>query len=108
MNRRPLPNRRPTETINVTWDAHDFAVTVGYDDEGRASEVFANHAKGAMAHVLSDACVLISIALQYGVQPEALAKSLGRVPGFTNGAEVDGHASPIGAIIACIIGGEHV
>lgn len=98
--RLPLPNRRPSITAETTWtaqdgSAHPFTVTIGLDLEGRPREVFANHAKGAMAATLADACVLISIALQHGITPQALGKSLGRVPLW----EADAPASPLGTII---------
>jgi hypothetical protein len=106
MSRQPLPNRRENETISATWTApdgssHDFAVCVGFDMQGAVREVFVNHAKGAMAATLADACVLISIALQCGISREALGKSLGKVPSWPgNGATSP--ASPIGTIIAAI------
>lgn len=103
MTRRPLPARRRNETVNVEWAApdgssHDFAVTIGYDGNGAAKEVFCNHAKGAMAATLADACVLVSIALQHGIPLDALAKSQGRAPSWQG----DTPASPIGTIIEAI------
>ena len=100
MSRRALPNRRPNAIHDATWSGHAFTVCVGFDDCGKAKEVFADHAKGDMAATLADACIVISIALQHGLTPEALGKSLGSVPIWVNGEHVDAPASPIGTIIA--------
>jgi len=100
MTRSALPQRRPNFTAEADWQGHTFTVTVGLDHQGTPREVFANHAKGDMAATLADACVVISIALQHGVTPDALAKSLGSVPAWINGAEAQAPASPIGTIIA--------
>ena len=107
MMRATLPNRRPSETIAADWQGHPFTVTVCYEpSSGLAREVFADSQKGGqMQATIADACVLISIALQHGIPPDALAKSLSRVPDLVNGAGADLPGSPIGAIIA-IIGGE--
>ena len=107
MNRTALPARRRNITADAIWtapdqSAHAFAVCVGCDAQGKPMEVFANHAKGAMAATLADACVLISIALQHGIPPEALAKSLGQVPSWPGSATVP--ASPIGTIMQAIAG----
>lgn len=98
MTRTPLPNRRPNQTIATAWQNHHLTITIGYDLNAAPREVFADTAKGGqMADTLDDACVLISIALQHGVTPAALAKSLGRTPNLQ--AEGDGPASAIGAIL---------
>ena len=107
MTRQALPNRRENETISATWTApdgstHAFAVCVGLDDAGAVREVFVNHAKGAMAATLADACVLISIALQHGISPADLGKSLGQVPAW--GEDATAPASPIGTIMQAIAG----
>ena len=106
MTRAALPTRRRNATADAIWtapdgSAHAFAVCAGFDDHGRPREVFANHAKGAMAATLADACVLISIALQHGIPPDALAKSLGQVPSWP-GNDATSPASPIGTILAAI------
>ena len=101
MNRAPLPTRRPNATITTQWHNHALTVTVGYDPAtGAPAEVFANTERGGdMQHAVADACVLISIALQYGVTLAALGKSLGREPDFLRGETATNPASPIGAII---------
>lgn len=105
MTRAALPYRRPNATIAAEWQGHAITVTVGYDPQtGEPMEVFCDTAKGGdMAATLSDACVIISLALQHGVTPNALAKSLGRVPVW--GSTDDAPASPIGVIVAAC-GGE--
>lgn len=103
MTRATLPNRRPNETIATDWDGHAITVTVGFDPAtGDPVEVFADVLKGGqMQAVLSDTCVLASIALQHGVPVEALGKSLARVPDM-RGGEVP--ASPVGAVVAVLMG----
>ena len=108
--RIPPPERRPSQTLQTEWQGHAITVTVGlYPDTGKPCEVFADAVRGGqMQAAMSDACVLISIALQHGISPEALAKSLGKVPGMVlrDGAmvEVEGPASVVGAILA-VVGG---
>ena len=106
--RQRLPNRRPSITLPVAWSTGrgvlHFTLTAGFDPEtGTVAEVF--YADGqregsAMQHTVQDACVVISLALQHGVQPTDLAHSLGRLP--LPGGE--GPASPIGAIVDALEG----
>ena len=104
MKRSILPARRPSETFATEWQGHPFTVTAGYDPRtGTVSEVFADTAKGGqMQATMADACVMVSIALQSGITPAELAKSMARVPDLMagNGAELP--ASPIGAILDLI------
>jgi hypothetical protein len=103
MSRTPLPNRRPNLTVTTDWNGHPLSVTVGFRPDGTVGEVFADTAKGGqMGHTLADACCIISIALQHGIPPAALSKSLGVIPTRTDGFEEDRPASPIGAILAII------
>lgn len=99
--RTPLPNVRPNVTTDVHWNGQTFPVSIGlHPDTWQPAEVFADVAKGGdIQWVISDACVLISIALQHGIAPADLAKSLGRVPSWQG--EVP--ASPIGAIVEAIM-----
>ncbi len=85
--RERLPDRRPNQTRELTWAGSDdqpteFSVTVGFYMDGRPAEVFCNGAKvgSTMQALLQDACVVMSIALQYGVVPAELAHSMGRTP----------------------------
>lgn len=104
MGRERLPNRRQNETVYLRHNGHEFTVTIGYDDEGEPKEVFANAAKSGteMSHILADACVIISLALQYGTTPDDLAKSLGRVPDLDRGKGADKPASVLGEIMAIV------
>lgn len=105
MTRKPLPHRRPCITRLVRWDGHEFSVSIGYNPKsGKPAEVFADTSKGGqMQLAIADACVLVSVALQHGIGPEDLAKSLGRVPVFTGEEGATGPASPIGAVVEAIV-----
>ncbi len=102
--RRALPDRRPSLTTVVHWNGHSVAVTVGLHPEtGTPLEVFADTAPGGqMQWVIADACVIISLALQFGATPAELAKSLGRVPVLWAEGETQ-PASPLGAIVEAIM-----
>ena len=80
MTRICLPNRRPNETTNLTFGGLRFAVTIGFFPDGRPGEVFASGAKSGcdLDYLLDDACVALSLLLQYGVEPSAFAHSMGR------------------------------
>lgn len=102
--RTQLPARRPSQTIATEWQGHPFSVTVGFDPATcQPREVFADTAKGGqMQATIADACVLVSIALQHGVTPAALAKSLSRVPDLIAGGDADLPGSPIGVIVGVL------
>lgn len=104
MGRERLPNRRQNETVCLRHGGQEFAVTIGYDGGGKPKEVFAGAAKSgtAMSHILADACVIISLALQYGAEPEDITKSLGRVPDLDRGKRADKPASVLGEILAIV------
>jgi hypothetical protein len=104
MTRQPLPNARPNVTVDVHWNGHVFPVTIGFTwPDMRPAECFADVAKGGqMQWIVADACVLISIALQHGIDPTELAKSLGRVPVLWAEGETQ-PASPLGAIVEAIM-----
>ncbi len=106
--RAPLPSRRPNHTETLTVGGQTFEACIGFDHEGRPRELFLNGTKEGshFAAMLADAATSISIALQYGVPPAALAKSVGRAPNLTTapgslaqlGASSE-PASPIGAAL---------
>lgn len=110
MTRQPLPNARPSVTVTVHWNGHAFPVTIGFTwPDMRPAEVFADVAKGGdLQWSTADACVLISVALQHGIAPADLAKSLGRVPVWEWDEEAEAMvevlrpASPLGAILEAI------
>jgi hypothetical protein len=80
--RRRLPNRRASETFNFESQGLRFTATISRFDDGRLGEVFiTNHKAGSMAGInASDAAVVCSIALQYGVPLDVIRKALMRDP----------------------------
>lgn len=102
--REILPTRRPNATREVEHAGFRFTVTVGFDLSGRPLEVFADGVKIGtdIGHIIADACVVISLALQHGCPAELLPKSMGRVPLPAMGEDVCGPASPLGAIAAVV------
>ena len=81
--RRRLPNRRPAITETLEVEGQRVEVTIGFAPETSAvSEMFlaAGKTGSTLDGLLSDAAVVISIGLQHGVTPAALAKSIGRLP----------------------------
>ncbi len=81
MPRHRLPNRRLNETVRLTFDNASYAVTIGfYPETGLVGELFTHGAKvgSAMDAILDDACVMMSLLLQFGAEPAALAASMGR------------------------------
>ena len=101
MTRERLPNRRPNETTTLVFGGMSFAVTIGIFPNDRPGEVFASGAKSGcdLDYLLDDACVALSLLLQHGVAPAALAKSMGRAgdgatPASIIGALADRLAEP--------------
>ncbi len=81
--RQRLPNRRPSVTETVEVEGQRVEVTIGFAPEtGAVREMFlaAGKSGSTLAGLLSDAAVAISVGLQHGVTPAALAKSIGRLP----------------------------
>ncbi len=81
--RARLPNRRPSHLETLEVDGQVITACVGFDpvtDQPR--EVFLNGGKegSQVDAMLADAATIISVALQYGVPLDALAKSVGRIP----------------------------
>lgn len=103
MSRERLPDRRPSATIGLSWHGHAFAVSVGYAEDGRVREVFASGTRTGsdMQRMIDDACVVISIALQFGAVPVDLRRSLGTVPDPAAGM-AETPASVIGAILGAV------
>lgn len=100
MLREPLPARRLSQTRTIFWQNHLITITAGYYDDGRVGECFADVERGGhMQATLSDACVLISIALQHGLTLPTLSKSLAFVADYSG---TDQPASPIGAILTAM------
>jgi hypothetical protein len=92
--RERLPNRREATTFDVEALRLHFRATVGKYPDGRIGELFiSNHRVNSMAGIMaSDAAVVASIALQYGVLLDVIRHALMR--------DVRGRASgPLGAVL---------
>ena len=82
MTRQRLPDRRPSFTTQLTYEANVYSVTLGFDVvKDRIGEVFTHGAKvgSGMDRLLDDACVALSLLLQHGVEPSSLSASMGRL-----------------------------
>jgi hypothetical protein len=68
----------------------------------RPAEIFLSSAKdgSGMASILDDASVIISIALQHGIEARALAKSIARAPDYAGNVSA---ASMIGAALDLLV-----
>jgi hypothetical protein len=101
--RERLPDRRPSVTVSLDWSGHVFAITAGHAADGRVREVFASGLRGGsdMQRLVDDACVVISVALQFGARPGDLRRSLGSVPDPAD-ETVSRPASVLGVILAAI------
>jgi hypothetical protein len=90
---RPL-DRRSAETQTFEHLGAYFTMTEGRYDDGRLCELFINaaHANSALDALASDAAIILSIALQFGADPETIKRALKR---NTRGEP----QSPIGAAL---------
>ncbi len=73
-------NRRPGCTYKLTVDGVTAHATINFYGDGRPSELFLAGPKpgSPLASTLEDVAVIVSIALQHGIPPAALAKSIAR------------------------------
>jgi hypothetical protein len=80
LTRQRLPNRRGSLTFAVEVNGLRFTATASRYADGAVGEVFiTNHKAGSAAGIMaSDAAVVCSIALQYGVPLEVIRKALMR------------------------------
>jgi hypothetical protein len=78
--RQRLRNRRASETFDFESQGLVFTATFSRFDDGRLGEIFiTNHKAGSMAGInASDAAVVCSIALQFGVPLETIRRALMR------------------------------
>ena len=79
--------------MQFVYEASNYSVTLGFDViNDRIGEVFTHGAKigSAMDRILDDACVALSLLLQHGVAPDALAASMGRLGDGKSPASVIG------------------
>jgi hypothetical protein len=108
--RFPLPDRRfsYTKRAQLGNDDRAFFITIGFYDDGRPGDVFADGwREGAqLGFIIKDACTAISIALQHGIPAATLAKSLSRQPVWTPEGMDEGWGSQIGVIVAEIMAAE--
>ena len=83
MTRKRPRNRRRVETSRLFFMNSEFTVSIGYHDNGQIAEVWCDppaHMTGNAADFLArDAATVISVAIQWGVPIEELAKSIARV-----------------------------
>jgi hypothetical protein len=94
MTRELLPNRREHESFEIGFRGQVFFVGLGRFADGRLAEVFMQNEKiqNDLAHDNRDAFVVLSIALQHGVNPEELRLALSR----------DESGAPTG-IVGCLL-----
>jgi len=81
--RTRLPDCRWAQLHNLMIHDQVITVGIGFDrPNGCPLEVFLTGVKHGqdLALILDDLAVVISLALQYGIPPAALAKSMGRLP----------------------------
>lgn len=104
MTRNTLPNRRHCVTASTVWQGHPIEVSVGFDPAtGDVVEAFADIAKGGqMQHTLSDACIIASIAMQYGASLDEMQKTLGSEKLSVDGRAFVEPTSPIGAALQAV------
>jgi hypothetical protein len=95
MTRERLPNRRAAETVQIEHGGQRFTVTVGFYPDGRPGEVFTHGIRtgSSLDALLADACVLLSVLMQHGIETRELASSMGRLgssePASIIGAVID-------------------
>lgn len=104
MTRQALPTRRHTVTASTVWQGHPIEVSVGFDPAtGEVVEAFADIAKGGqMQHILSDSCVLASIAMQHGASLNELRKTMGSEKLSVDGRAFVEPTSPVGAALEAV------
>lgn len=78
--RARLPNRRQARTTTLSFVGQQFGIGIGFYPDGNPGEVFARSTKpgSQLDCLLDDVGTVVSIALQCGISPLQLGKSLGR------------------------------
>jgi hypothetical protein len=78
--RQRLANRRAAESFSFELNGLRFTATVSRFDDGRLAEVFlSNHKNGNQLDTfVRDAAIILSFALQYGADADAIRRALGR------------------------------
>src|SRR6185369_7620418 len=80
MTRHRLLNRRMAETFTFSVDGLNFTATIGRFEDGGIGELFLNnHKAGNQSDTNArDAAIILSFALQYGVDLDEIRKALCR------------------------------
>lgn len=80
LDRERLPDRRPALNYTFVHANTPYEVTIGFYPDGRPGEVFVSGYKvgAALQHMLVDAGIFISFALQRGATLEELRHSVAR------------------------------
>jgi hypothetical protein len=88
--RQRLPDRRASETFEITAAGMKYRATASRFADGRVAEIFlSNHKVGSHADTAArDSAVVCSIALQFGVPLEIIRRALMR----------DSHGRPNGPL----------
>jgi hypothetical protein len=78
--RSRLPSRRRSETFTLQSGGLPYTATASWFPDGRLAELFLNNHKSNSAADVNarDAAITLSFALQNGVDPEDIRKSLSR------------------------------
>jgi hypothetical protein len=78
--RERLPNRRASETLELTVAGLEYTCTVSRYADGRIAEIFLiNHKSNSAADTAArDAAIAFSFAVQHGADPEAIRLALCR------------------------------
>src|SRR5262249_11555750 len=99
INRQRLPNRRASQTFEITVAGLRYTATVSRFADGRIGEIFLqNHKPGSQSDANArDAAVAASLALQFGCPLEVLQRALLRDP---RGKP----STPLGAAVDVITG----
>jgi ribonucleoside-diphosphate reductase alpha chain len=93
-DRKRLPNTRQSITHKFSISGHEGYVTVGLYEDGQPGEVFIKMAKqgSTISGLVDTIAILTSLALQYGVPVESLARKFEHTrfepSGHTNNLEI--------------------
>ena len=93
-NRERLPNRHACEVVEFEMGGRPFIAHIGRFDDDRLGEIFVSSGKAGseMEVLMRDAAIVLSVALQSGVDAADIRKSLTRNP---NGSA----SGPVGKIL---------
>lgn len=96
--RQVLPHRRECLTCEVEWKGRRYSMTIGFDEQCRPKEVFADGSKAGSDNEaeIDDDCILLSLLLQHGCSGAALHRHLHR--------EATEPGAPAASFVALIAG----